>query len=217
MCPPTSYHQCPLLPLFRHALTSGLCSQRGASMQISRTRCMHRTALMQVYPRYLTLAAQSSDPLQRLQWVVTYFMAGACVRAPPRPASAAFLAAGWLLPGIVPCVRHGAPAMDPLLAVAICHLLLCWCCCCATATAAAAPQVSTSSLPAGPSPSTQCWARPGRRRCPTGRPSPWSRSPTTRPSQPSRCRAPAAPEAPPLTHSLDTASHAFRSSPAALP
>lgn len=32
--------------------------------------------LHQVYPRFLQLAAQSKDPVERLQWVVTYFIAG---------------------------------------------------------------------------------------------------------------------------------------------
>lgn len=30
----------------------------------------------QVYPSFLRLAAQSSDPVDRLQWVVTYIVAG---------------------------------------------------------------------------------------------------------------------------------------------
>jgi hypothetical protein len=31
-----------------------------------------------VYPRFLRLAAECHDPLERLQWVVTYFIAGGC-------------------------------------------------------------------------------------------------------------------------------------------
>ena len=33
-------------------------------------------AAPQVYPRLLQLAAQSKDPVERLQWVVTYFISG---------------------------------------------------------------------------------------------------------------------------------------------
>ena len=46
----------------------------------------------QVYPRFLQLAAESSDPVERLQWVVTYFLAGGLAGGKMRRLK-------WMLPG----------------------------------------------------------------------------------------------------------------------
>ena len=40
-----------------------------------------RCATRRVYPRFLRLAAEQSDPVARMQWVVTYFVAGEQQRA----------------------------------------------------------------------------------------------------------------------------------------
>lgn len=50
---------------------------QASSVSISLPPPSYPTICWQVYPRFLRLAAEAADPVERLKWVVTYFIAGA--------------------------------------------------------------------------------------------------------------------------------------------
>lgn len=141
-----------------------------------------------VHTRFLGAAAAATNPVERLQAVVTFFIAGAAgggagsagsqagiLRRHDRKGEPLSLSARY---GSRP--RPGWPSGLPILPPSF------------PPSPAPSPfKAFTTPFRAGPSPSTPFWGRRGRRASPTAAPSSWNRSRTTPPSPPSSCWAPA--------------------------